>query len=130
MGHFPTLRTVVFSLRINTTTGYFRATLEPRTQVSRCTIFVDFSLICNFSMLMQLPGLFQTSVSCQLLPDNEPLTVPFRTSFKAFKNNYACALFHLYFNRADYLFMQVERMVNVTHSVLGQVKLTWHCHKS
>ncbi|KAG2051713.1 putative atypical/PIKK/PI3K protein kinase [Suillus hirtellus] len=27
-------------------------------------------------------------VSCQLLADNKPLTIPFRTSFKAFKNNY------------------------------------------
>ncbi|KAF5370481.1 hypothetical protein D9615_009736 [Tricholomella constricta] len=27
-------------------------------------------------------------VTCQLIADNKPLTIPFRTSFKAFKNNY------------------------------------------
>ncbi|KAG6871955.1 hypothetical protein C0992_010045 [Termitomyces sp. T32_za158] len=27
-------------------------------------------------------------VTCQLVADNKPLTIPFRTSFKAFKNNY------------------------------------------
>ncbi|KZP27427.1 atypical/PIKK/PI3K protein kinase [Athelia psychrophila] len=27
-------------------------------------------------------------ITCQLIADNKPLTIPFRTSFKAFKNNY------------------------------------------
>ena len=27
-------------------------------------------------------------VTCQLLADNKPLTIPFRTSYKAFKNSY------------------------------------------
>ncbi|KAG5723857.1 Phosphatidylinositol 3-kinase catalytic subunit type 3 [Termitomyces sp. T112] len=27
-------------------------------------------------------------ITCQLVADNKPLTIPFRTSFKAFKNNY------------------------------------------
>jgi phosphatidylinositol 3-kinase len=27
-------------------------------------------------------------VTCQLVADNKPLTIPFRTSFKAFKNGY------------------------------------------
>jgi phosphatidylinositol 3-kinase len=37
-------------------------------------------------------GLFSTLsdlyVTCQLLADNKPLTIPFRTSYKAFKNTY------------------------------------------
>jgi phosphatidylinositol 3-kinase len=27
-------------------------------------------------------------VTCQLVADNKPLTIPFRTAFKAFKNAY------------------------------------------
>jgi phosphatidylinositol 3-kinase len=40
-------------------------------------------------------------VSCQLLADNKPLTIPFRTSFKAFKNNYTCALYPRHLTQAD-----------------------------
>ena len=31
-------------------------------------------------------------VTVQLVADNKPLTIPFRTSFKAFKNNYRLVL--------------------------------------
>src|ERR1700677_1266817 len=41
---------------------------------------------------LQLTGFFSTHsdlyVTCQLLADNKPLTIPFRTSYKAFKNSY------------------------------------------
>ena len=43
-------------------------------------------------------------VSCQLLADNRPLTIPFRTSFKAFKNNYTCAFYHRHLTPADHLY--------------------------
>ncbi|KAG2347900.1 hypothetical protein BDR05DRAFT_996232 [Suillus weaverae] len=36
----------------------------------------------------QSSALSDLYVSCQLLADNKPLTIPFRTSFKAFKNSY------------------------------------------
>ncbi|KAJ7766939.1 atypical/PIKK/PI3K protein kinase [Mycena olivaceomarginata] len=37
---------------------------------------------------VQSPTLADLYVTCQLTADNKPLTIPFRTSFKAFKNNY------------------------------------------
>ncbi|KAH6909088.1 atypical/PIKK/PI3K protein kinase [Coprinopsis sp. MPI-PUGE-AT-0042] len=42
---------------------------------------------------LQFHGLQQTTLSdlyvtCQLIADNKPLTIPYRTSFKAFKNTY------------------------------------------
>ncbi|EIW84194.1 atypical PIKK PI3K protein kinase [Coniophora puteana RWD-64-598 SS2] len=37
---------------------------------------------------VQLPTLSDLYVTCQLVADNKPLTIPFRTSFKAFKNSY------------------------------------------
>ncbi|KDQ24549.1 hypothetical protein PLEOSDRAFT_1067370 [Pleurotus ostreatus PC15] len=37
---------------------------------------------------VQLPTLSDLYVTCQLVADNKPLTIPFRTSFKAFKSNY------------------------------------------
>ncbi|KAF8220972.1 atypical/PIKK/PI3K protein kinase [Tricholoma matsutake] len=37
---------------------------------------------------VQLSTLSDLFVTCQLIADNKPLTIPFRTSFKAFKNNY------------------------------------------
>ncbi|KAL0954695.1 hypothetical protein HGRIS_003644 [Hohenbuehelia grisea] len=37
---------------------------------------------------LQSPTLSDLYVTCQLVADNKPLTIPFRTSFKAFKNNY------------------------------------------
>ncbi|KAL4074993.1 kinase-like domain-containing protein [Scleroderma yunnanense] len=36
----------------------------------------------------QLSTLSDLYVTCQLVADNKPLTIPFRTSFKAFKNSY------------------------------------------
>ncbi|KAH9971754.1 putative atypical/PIKK/PI3K protein kinase [Lactifluus volemus] len=36
----------------------------------------------------QSPILSDLYVTCQLLADNKPLTIPFRTSYKTFKNNY------------------------------------------
>ncbi|PPQ95727.1 hypothetical protein CVT26_008370 [Gymnopilus dilepis] len=35
-------------------------------------------------------------VTCQLVADNKPLTIPFRTAFKAFKNSYTCVVFVLW----------------------------------
>ena len=37
---------------------------------------------------LQSPTLSDLYVTCQLIADNKPLTIPFRTSFKAFKNTY------------------------------------------
>ncbi|KAI0784446.1 atypical/PIKK/PI3K protein kinase [Abortiporus biennis] len=37
---------------------------------------------------VQQPGLSDLYVTCQLLADNKPLTIPFRTSFKSFKKDY------------------------------------------
>ncbi|KAK1232983.1 Phosphatidylinositol (PI) 3-kinase [Marasmius sp. AFHP31] len=37
---------------------------------------------------LQSPTLSDLYVTCQLVADNKPLTIPFRTSFKAFKNAY------------------------------------------
>ncbi|ESK92357.1 atypical pikk pi3k protein kinase [Moniliophthora roreri MCA 2997] len=37
---------------------------------------------------VQSPNLSDLYVTCQLVADNKPLTIPFRTSFKAFKNAY------------------------------------------
>ncbi|KAN0128791.1 Protein kinase-like domain containing protein [Lactarius tabidus] len=37
---------------------------------------------------VQSPTLSDLYVTCQLLADNKPLTIPFRTSYKAFKNTY------------------------------------------
>ncbi|EIM86502.1 atypical/PIKK/PI3K protein kinase [Stereum hirsutum FP-91666 SS1] len=37
---------------------------------------------------LQSQGLSDLYVTCQLVADNKPLTIPFRTSFKAFKSNY------------------------------------------
>ncbi|KIM33617.1 hypothetical protein M408DRAFT_157762 [Serendipita vermifera MAFF 305830] len=37
---------------------------------------------------LQLPTLSDLYVTCQLVADNKPLTAPYRTSFKAFKNGY------------------------------------------
>ncbi|KIJ52635.1 hypothetical protein M422DRAFT_243420 [Sphaerobolus stellatus SS14] len=37
---------------------------------------------------VQSPTLSDLYVTCQLFADNKPLTIPFRTSFKAFKNSY------------------------------------------
>ncbi|KAH7106460.1 phosphatidylinositol 3-kinase [Auriculariales sp. MPI-PUGE-AT-0066] len=37
---------------------------------------------------VQLPTLSDLYVTCQLVADNKPLTIPHRTSFKAFKNSY------------------------------------------
>nr|GAT46026.1 atypical/PIKK/PI3K protein kinase [Mycena chlorophos] len=37
---------------------------------------------------VQASTLADLYVTCQLTADNKPLTIPFRTSFKAFKNNY------------------------------------------
>ncbi|KAF9048681.1 kinase-like domain-containing protein [Panaeolus papilionaceus] len=37
---------------------------------------------------VQSPTLSDLYVTCQLIADNKPLTIPFRTSFKAFKNSY------------------------------------------
>ncbi|KAF5367144.1 hypothetical protein D9758_004029 [Tetrapyrgos nigripes] len=37
---------------------------------------------------VQSPTLSDLYVTCQLVADNKPLTIPFRTSFKAFKNTY------------------------------------------
>ena len=46
---------------------------------------------------MAADGLFSTPsdiyVTCQLLADNKPLTIPFRTSYKAFKNSYTSVSF-------------------------------------
>jgi len=36
-------------------------------------------------------GLSDLFVMCQLIADNKPLTIPFRTSYKAFKNSYTSA---------------------------------------
>ncbi|KAI0071970.1 atypical/PIKK/PI3K protein kinase [Panus rudis PR-1116 ss-1] len=38
---------------------------------------------------VQQPGFSDLYVTCQLIADNKPLTIPFRTSFKAFKKDYA-----------------------------------------
>ncbi|KAL5485774.1 VPS34 [Sanghuangporus weigelae] len=37
---------------------------------------------------LQTPGFSDLYVTCQLVADNKPLTIPFRTAFKAFKNSY------------------------------------------
>ncbi|KAJ3480520.1 hypothetical protein NLI96_g8291 [Meripilus lineatus] len=37
---------------------------------------------------VQQPGFSDLYVTCQLLADNKPLTIPFRTSFKSFKKDY------------------------------------------
>ncbi|CAG7852601.1 Phosphatidylinositol 3-kinase vps34 Short=PI3-kinase vps34; Short=PI3K vps34; Short=PtdIns-3-kinase vps34; AltName: Full=Vacuolar protein sorting-associated protein 34 [Serendipita indica DSM 11827] len=37
---------------------------------------------------LQLPTLSDLYVTCQLVADNKPLTIPFRTSFKAFNTSY------------------------------------------
>ncbi|QRV75171.1 atypical/PIKK/PI3K kinase [Ceratobasidium sp. AG-Ba] len=37
---------------------------------------------------VQQNGLSDIYVSCQIVADNKPLTIPYRTSFKAFKNTY------------------------------------------
>ncbi|KAH9846234.1 atypical/PIKK/PI3K protein kinase [Lenzites betulinus] len=38
--------------------------------------------------VQQSPGFSDIFVTCQLVADNKPLTIPFRTSFKAFKKDY------------------------------------------
>ncbi|KAI0833713.1 atypical/PIKK/PI3K protein kinase [Trametes gibbosa] len=38
--------------------------------------------------VQQSPGFSDIYVTCQLVADNKPLTIPFRTSFKAFKKDY------------------------------------------
>ncbi|KAF9453475.1 atypical/PIKK/PI3K protein kinase [Macrolepiota fuliginosa MF-IS2] len=38
---------------------------------------------------VQSSSLSDLYVTCQLIADNKPLTIPFRTSFKAFKNSYS-----------------------------------------
>ena len=37
-------------------------------------------------------------VTCQLIADNKPLTIPYRTSFKAFKMNVVCVEFQQAFS--------------------------------
>ncbi|KZW02777.1 hypothetical protein EXIGLDRAFT_759492 [Exidia glandulosa HHB12029] len=37
---------------------------------------------------VQLPTLSDLYVTAQLVADNKPLTIPYRTAFKAFKNSY------------------------------------------
>jgi len=47
-------------------------------------------LLCSseFSSEWTARSLSDLYVTCQLIADNKPLTIPFRTSFKAFKNSY------------------------------------------
>ncbi|PSS34047.1 hypothetical protein PHLCEN_2v1951 [Hermanssonia centrifuga] len=42
----------------------------------------------RFHGVQQSPGFSDLYVTCQLVADNKPLTIPFRTSFKAFKKDY------------------------------------------
>ncbi|KAI9001550.1 atypical/PIKK/PI3K protein kinase [Trametes punicea] len=42
----------------------------------------------RFHGVQQSPNLSDLYVTCQLVADNKPLTIPFRTAFKAFKKDY------------------------------------------
>ncbi|KAI9066092.1 atypical/PIKK/PI3K protein kinase [Trametes sanguinea] len=42
----------------------------------------------RFHGVQQSPGFSDLYVTCQLIADNKPLTIPFRTAFKAFKKDY------------------------------------------
>jgi phosphatidylinositol 3-kinase len=57
-------------------------------------------------------------VTCQLLADNKPLTIPFQTSHKTFKNSYT-SVFSLTVLKslADFSY-QVERMDHATDPLL------------
>lgn len=50
-----------------------------------------FPIILESSLTFLNSGLSDLFVTCQLIADNKPLTIPFRTSYKAFKNNYTSA---------------------------------------
>ena len=68
-------------------------------------------------------------VTCQLLADNKPLTIPFQTSHKTFKNSYTSA-FNLTLPKslADFLY-QVERMDHATDPLLRPpIELTDHLY--
>ncbi|KAE9386016.1 atypical/PIKK/PI3K protein kinase [Gymnopus androsaceus JB14] len=68
----------------------YRTFREPRPAISRRSVFVSIfknasSIVRNNQGSRTLSDLY---VICQLIADNKPLTIPFRTSFKAFKNAY------------------------------------------
>ncbi|KIM19730.1 hypothetical protein M408DRAFT_34416, partial [Serendipita vermifera MAFF 305830] len=62
----------------------FRMQLEGRRKPLSLTELLDKPEL-KFSGI-QLPTLSDLYVTCQLVADNKPLTAPYRTSFKAFKN--------------------------------------------
>lgn len=68
----------------------YRASGQARVEVSRRTIsvrsFPEHSPSCAITQNSRT--LSDLYVTCQLIADNKPLTIPFRTSFKAFKTNY------------------------------------------
>ncbi|KAG6809881.1 hypothetical protein H0H92_014299 [Tricholoma furcatifolium] len=68
----------------------YRATREARTAFPWCTIVVG--VLSNnsykFAITFGSRTLSDLYVTCQLVADNKPLTIPFRTSFKAFNNSY------------------------------------------
>jgi hypothetical protein len=51
-------------------------------------------------------------VTCQLVADNKPLTIPFRTSFKAFKNGYM----YVYLYSIIYLNQRISQLERVADS--------------
>ena len=65
----------------------------------------------------------------QLLADNKPLTIPFQTSHKTFKNSYTSAVnLTLLQSLADFSY-QVERMDHATNPLLRPpIELTDHLY--
>ena len=68
-------------------------------------------------------------VTCQLLADNKPLTIPFQTSHKTFKNSYTSAIDLTLPKSLAELSYQVERMDHATDPLLRPpTKLTDHIY--
>lgn len=72
-------------------------------------------------------------VTCQLVADNKPLTIPFRTSFKAFTKDYTYESNIHDAITSSHLFVyvpQMERMDHISHSILRPAaQLPDHVHR-
>lgn len=61
----------------------------PWRPVCVCNYYIPSAVAEGF--MTRTRSLSDLYVTCQLVADNKPLTIPFRTSFKAFKNSYSQA---------------------------------------
>jgi phosphatidylinositol 3-kinase len=64
----------------------FHGVQSPYARLPNCPL--DLEEVPNI-LISALSDLF---VTCQLLADNKPLTIPFQTSYKTFKSSYTLAL--------------------------------------